>query len=159
MRTGWRVVARRNVERYSPPVHKFFWQRLALIFLLVSRLVIGELGHAMPMDPADHMSAAGHHQMSADMTSDATDHAGCPEHEQSKQHVPTAPHVADDSGHSSTKKDCCKSGACECPCLHVPCAALDELVLSPVAMTLLHIPQGADGLLSLRPSSPFRPPA
>jgi hypothetical protein len=164
------VIARRTFERYSLAVRSFFWQRLALIFLLMGRLVIGELGHAMPMSHASHsaqMSMAGHHPMSADTTSPAMDHAACPDHE-GKQHAPAADHATDvahgNSSHStgdpsSGDKDCCKSSGCECPCLHVPCVALDESMPGPVAMTMLLFPQGAEGLDLQRSSGLFRPPA
>ncbi len=68
----------------------------------------------------------------------------CAEHEGSKQ-SPMTHHgdAADDaSAHSDGEHDCCKSGDCECPCLHVPCAALDAAVMNPVAITLLRIPHG-----------------
>jgi hypothetical protein len=163
------VIARRTFERYSFAVRSFFWQRLALIFLLMSRLVIGELGHAMPVSHAGHSaqrSMAGHHPMSTDMTSPGMEHAACPDHE-GKQHAPGAHHAADvaqsNSSHSAgdhaTGKDCCKSSGCECPCLHVPCVALDESMLGPVAMTMLLSAQGAEGLDLQRSSGLFRPPA
>jgi hypothetical protein len=141
-------------------VRKFFWQRWALIFMLVSRLVIGELGHAMPVahgDMAIDMSAQAHHQMSAQLPSNVTDPAACPDHEGSQP--PAAHHAGDSADSSASEQDCCKSGACECPCLHVPCAVLDALVLNPIPATMLRTPQGAEGLVSQRPSGLFRPPA
>ena len=133
-------------DGYSYAVRKFFWQRWALIFMLVSRLVIGELGHAMPMASADDGGTAHHHTMAAEMPSSDTaavsDHAS-----------------ADAATHSSSEQDCCKSGECECPCLHAPCASVDALVLNPIATALLRIPPGADGVVSQRPSGLFRPPA
>ena len=125
-------------------MRKFYWQRWTLIFMLMARLLIGELGHAMPMThtaPVDHVAA-----------SSMSDSAACSEHDSSEHEAPAAHH---DSG----KQDCCKSGDCECPCLHAPCSALDTLVLSPIAPTLLPIPHGTDEIPSQRPSGLFRPPA
>lgn len=157
------VVARCGVGLYSAAVRKFFWQRWALIFMLVSRLVIGELGHAMPVAHSMDMGAQAHHQMAAltstELPSDVTDPAACAEHEGSKSQAPAAHPTDDSADSSSSEQDCCKSGACECPCLHVPCAALDALVLNPIATTLLRTPPAAAGLISQRPSGLFRPPA
>jgi hypothetical protein len=151
------VIARRGVGLYSFVVRTFFWQRWALIFVLVSRLVIGELGHAMPMADSMAMSAAHHHQMAAE-SSTATDPVACGEHESGSQ-IPASHHAGDAAVDSSGEQDCCQTGECECPCLHVPCAALDAHVLSPVATTLLRTPQRAEGLVTQRPSGLFRPPA
>ena len=117
----------------------------------MARLVIGELGHAMPvasLSPIEHTTT----EMAAD--------PACAEHES----VAMAPHGdTSESDHVSThsggEHDCCKSGDCECPCLHVPCVALDAAVMNPVSITLLGIPQGPDTVTSLRPSGLFRPPA
>lgn len=152
------VVAQRGLDRYPSGVRKFFWQRWALVFLLMSRLVIGELGHAMPIAHSADMGVAPHHQMAA------SEAAACSEHEGGGQSMPAAHHDAnptddDTSTHSSGEQDCCKSGECECPCLHVPCATLEALVLNPVATNLLRSPQGVEGLVSQRPSGLFRPPA
>ncbi|MBL8271304.1 MAG: CopL family metal-binding regulatory protein [Steroidobacter sp.] len=130
-----------------------FWQRWSLIFLLVARLVIGELGHAMPMNG---MSADEHASMAVTAVAD------CAEHEAGAMQMPSAHHGGDSidaNGDATGEADCCKSGDCECPCLHVPCAALDAPAFSPIATTLLRLPNGADGLISQRPSRVFRPPA
>lgn len=144
-----RVIARHGVGRYPAHVRNLFWQRWSLIFLLVARLVIGELGHAMPMNGMTASEAAS---MTASVAAD------CAEHEAGAMQMPTA-HHAGDSMDSADEADCCKSGDCECPCLHVPCAALDAPAFSPIATTLLRLPDGADGLMSQRPSRVFRPPA
>ncbi len=119
----------------------------------MARLVIGELGHAMPvtaMLPLEHATAA----MAGD--------PACPEHDESGKHQTMTHHgdAADDAtAHSGGEHDCCKSGDCECPCLHVPCVALDAAVMNPVSITLLRVPSGADTVTSARPSRLFRPPA
>ena len=118
----------------------------------MARLVIGELGHAMPV--------AGMASIEHTTTQLAGDPA-CAEHEGSLQSPMTHHGDASDdtTAHSDGEHDCCKSGDCECPCLHVPCVALDAAVLNPVAITLLRIPHGVDAVSSLRPARLFRPPA
>jgi hypothetical protein len=133
-------------------VRKFCWQRWTLIFLLMARLVIGELGHAMPaaaMASLEHATTA----MAAD--------PACAEHDASGKQ-PMAHHgdTSDSAtAHSGNEHDCCKSGDCECPCLHVPCVALDAAVMTPVSITLLAAPHRADAVTAARPSRLFRPPA
>lgn len=118
-------------------MRKFCWQRWTLIFLLMARLVVGELGHAMPVAGM----ASSHEPTATQMAGDPA----CAEHESGKQ--------------SDGEHDCCKSGDCECPCLHVPCVAIDAAVMNSVAMTLLRIPHGVEVVSSLRPTRLFRPPA
>jgi hypothetical protein len=138
---------------YSRAVRNCCWQRWTLIFLLMARLVVGELGHAMPV--------AGMLPVEQGM-SEAAD---CAEHEGSRTQPPmTHPDgsgetTAHSSDHSDSEHDCCKSGECECPCLHLPCAALDAAVMNPLAITLLQLAHGADAVPSARPSGLFRPPA
>lgn len=117
--------------------------------MLMARLVVGELGHAMPAVAAVPLQPATH-EMAAE--------PACPEHGASAQ-LPGA-HPSDDAAdHSSNEHDCCKSGDCECPCLHVPCVMLDAAVMNPVALTVSRIPYGAETFPSQRPSRVFRPPA
>lgn len=146
------------------------------MFLLMSRLVIGELGHAMPMSHSEgHSDGASrgtdmgmggaHHEMSDEIPSVATpsvatDASACAEQEGSNPPTHTSQHCGDSNAVGAAgAQDCCQSGECECPCLHVPCAALDTLVLNPVATTSLRISRGVEGLVSQRPSGLFRPPA
>lgn len=138
------MIARRGGGLYSRAVRKFCWQRWTLIFLLMARLVIGELGHAMPvatMLPVEHATS----EMAACAEHDGSGHGDASEH--------------DATAHSDGEHDCCKSGDCECPCLHVPCVALDAAIMNPVAITLLQIPNGAEAVPAARPSGLFRPPA
>ena len=140
-------------------MRKLVLQRCALIFLLVSRLVVGELGHAMPMAS---MSSA-----SAEMTLVAEDPAACPEHEPASNgensahpsaHA-SAQNFGDDVTDASDSHDCCKTGECECPCLHVPCAALEAAIVSQPYLELHRIPDGIQGLMLRQLSGLFRPPA
>lgn len=142
---------------YSSPVRKFFWQRWALMLLLVTRLVIGELGYAMPAVHA-HDTGAAHSSM-AEVHSDAMASLASQGHD---GHQPVS--ESHDAGHAtaddaSALADCCQSNECECPCMHVPCMALDALAVKPVTTALLRTPQGVENFISQRPSGLFRPPA
>lgn len=120
------------------------------MLLLLTRLVMGELGHAMS-EESGAMAAA--HTMSVA----ESDPAACHE-----QEIPTTHHTEDGedhASHSSGEQDCCKAGDCECPCLHVPCAAFDVFTLDSVTTDSLRTTHGADGVISQRPSGLFRPPA
>ncbi|HEY0684587.1 MAG TPA: CopL family metal-binding regulatory protein [Steroidobacter sp.] len=121
------------------------------MLLLVTRLFMGELGHAMPMGAMDVAEPA--------ISAMEGDSAACPEHDSGSAEMPTAHHADASADHSSAKQDCCETGNCECPCLHVPCAALDAIILNPVAATSLLISHGTNGVISQRPSGLFRPPA
>jgi hypothetical protein len=120
-------------------VRKLVLQRWALIFLLVSRLVIGELGHAMPMT---HGPSHAH-----EIAAVQSDSADCADHE-----VASAKDTA-------TSQECCKTGECECPCLHVPCAALDAITVGPADLEGQPLTPDAQGLMLQRLSGLFRPPA
>ena len=137
-----RAVALTNHGRYSGRVPRLLVQRWALIFLLIGRLVMGELGHAMPM-PNGHEAAAT-----------AQEQPACPEHKATAQPADEA--IAADAHETP---DCCKTGDCECPCLHVPCAGLDSVLASSSAAELRPIPAGIEGLTPQRPTQVFRPPA
>jgi len=124
------------------------------MILLMARLVIGELGHAMPVTAMLPMEQA------------ASAMSDCPEHEGGGAQLSVAHQDAASEGatahsgeHSSGEHDCCKSGDCECPCLHLPCAALDAVVMNPVEITILALAHGVEAVPAARPSGLFRPPA
>jgi hypothetical protein len=129
-------------------VRKLCWQRWTLVFLLMARLVIGELGHAMPAAM----------ELPPQATSAMAGDPACADHDGGGMS-----HQGDVADHATTHSDgehaCCKSGDCECPGLQVPCVALDAAVMTPVAISMLRIPQGVDSVTSPRPSGLFRPPA
>ena len=145
-----------------PAVRDLLWQRFVLIFLLIGRLVIGELGHAMPIHAgAVNSDAHGAHH-AADASSGVFEApVACGEHETGMQQAPVTHPLDSHSGDEATdaEQNCCNSGECDCPCLHAPWAALDELVGISFVATFLRYPQGEDGLLAERPSRLFRPPA
>lgn len=126
-------------------------QRWAWIFLLVSRLIVGELGHAMPVATTSWEGA--------ESTLTERDPAVCPEHETATQSQSTAPPSSGADSNDKGEHNCCKTGECECPCLHVPCAALDADIASDSHLELHRIPDGIHGLMLQRLSGLFRPPA
>jgi hypothetical protein len=136
-----RLVARCGVQLYSRRVRRFCWQRWTLILLLMARLVLGELGHAMPLAAMAPLAAA---------TAEVSGEPACAEHEAPKTHH------SDEAG---SEHDCCKSGDCECPCLHAPCVALDAVNVNSVSIALPRVPYGADSIPAARPCRLFRPPA
>lgn len=125
-------------------MRKIVLQRWALIFLLVSRLIIGELGHAMPMTHGSMTHETSHAQEVAVVQSDA---AACSDHE-----------LANTNDTADTQ-ECCKTGECECPCLHVPCAALEAITVGRADLEQQPPTAGAQGLMLQRLSGLFRPPA
>lgn len=135
-------------------MRKLGLQRWALIFLLVSRLVIGEFAHAMPMGDM----STSHHRMSHVLSEIASDPTACPQHEVAEQGDTT--HASTDAADTgSDTQDCCKSGECECPCLHAPCAAINATVATAITVELRRLAEGTDGLMLQRLSGLFRPPA
>lgn len=141
-------VARHDGGRYSLSVRKFCWQRWALMFLLMTRLVVGEFSHAMPMQAMGAMDHA--------TSGVAADAEACPEHDTKSQ---SAPQISHEMDHSSGEQDCCKSGECECPCLHVPCASFDVIGVNRIAPTEQRGLEREAFIISQRPSGLFRPPA
>jgi hypothetical protein len=141
-----------------PAVRNLFWQRLALMLLLIGRLVIGELPHAMPNHDGSMGSDAHGAHHSADASSGVFEAVvTCAEHETARSRAPATPHS--DHTVSDAEQNCCDTGECACPCLHAPCAVLDDLVSISFAATFLRYPRGEGGLLAERPSRLFRPPA
>lgn len=125
------------------------------MILLVTRLVMGELAHAMPVEGA---ASAPEHAMATGMSDPAECHdADASDDASTKAHH--GEHSQTHASHAAGEQDCCETGECECPCLHVPCAALDAMTVDSIAATVPRILHGADGVISQRPSRLFRPPA
>lgn len=125
---------------YAARVSRLHFHRWAVIFLLVSKLILGELAHSMPhvAEPASAMTEM--------VTSSSQDSAPCGSHVQ---------HGSESDDHAA--KSCCEGGECACPCLHSPAAT--ETVL--VAMSRAH-DHGAvlvEGVAWQRLFGLFRPPA
>ena len=132
-------VARVTRRGYAARVSRLHLHRWAVIFLLVSKLIFGELTHAMPhiAEPPAAMD-------------EITALAG--------EDSPPCGNHTEPSQDSSTHENCCEDGGCVCPCLHSPAAT--EAV--PFIMHRAHTGQVAvlvDGAAWRRLSALFRPPA
>lgn len=146
-------VARPPRRGYAARVSRFHFQRWAVIFLLVSKLILGEVTHAMP-----HMAAPA-----TEMNEIATsvDTPPCADHVQAgSQSDPSQDSNSDDSNGSNgpAEKDCCKTGGCACPCLHSP-AATAAILFSMQPANESQVAVIADGAVWHRSSVLFRPPA
>jgi hypothetical protein len=138
-------------------VSRLHFHRWAVIFLLVSKLILGEFAHAMPhmVEPATTMNATVVTAASA-----GQDSPPCGSHVQgsSESGQSESNQSHDSSGDDHAAKDCCKGGECACPCLHSPAAASSV----PLTMHPAHDDQAAvviDGATAHRLSGLFRPPA
>jgi hypothetical protein len=124
-------------------------QRWAVIFLLVSKLIFGEVTHAMP-----HMGASAT-EMSEMATAASQDSPPCADHVQAgSQSDPSHAANSDDPA----KKDCCKTGGCACPCLHSP-AATAAILFSMQRANDSQVAVPVEGAAWHRLSALFRPPA
>jgi hypothetical protein len=131
------LIARPAGRGYAAPVSRLHIHRWAAIFLLVSKLILGQFVHAMPStaEPALTMNDIA--------TSVGHDAPPCGDHAQADDHA---------------SKSCCKGGECACPCLHSPAAAA---VVSFIVQSA-HDDRAAthiDGAAWHRLSALFRPPA
>lgn len=140
---GFVQVAWSRRRGYAARVSRLHFHRWAVIFLLVSKLILGELTHAMPQ--MDHSAAA----MNEEIVTLA--HA-------SHDSPPCGEHAQDTNSDDHATKNCCKGGECACPCLHTPAA----VTAVPSIMQLTHDDQAAvlvQGATLRRSSGLFRPPA
>ena len=140
---------------YAARVSRLHFHRWAVIFLLVSKLILGQLTHAMPHmgQDMDQSTTA----MNEIVTSNSASHDSPP----CGSHVQTGSESGqsqDASTDDHAAKDCCKGGECACPCLHSPAAT----AAGSFAMQLVHDDQTAvlvEGAAWHRLSGLFRPPA
>lgn len=129
---------------YAAVVSRPHLHRWAVIFLLVSKLIIGQLAHAMP-----HMAMpAAMDEIAALAGDDMTGHDSppCGDHQQAS------------STDEPAEKSCCENGGCACPCLHSPAAT----TAVPFPMHRANADQIAipvEGAAWQRVSALFRPPA
>jgi hypothetical protein len=148
------LVARPAGHGYAARVSRLHFHRWAVIFLLVSKLILGQFAHAMP-----HMAQdMDHSAMNAMVTSASPsddDSPPCGSHAQADGQSGQS---QDSSADEHAAKSCCKGGECACPCLHSPAAT------AAVALALqgVHDDQPGvliEGAISHRLSGLFRPPA
>jgi hypothetical protein len=138
---------------YAARVSRLHFHRWAVIFLLVSNLILGEFAHAMPhmTQPATAMNETAMNEFG---TSADHDSPPCGSHvqggsESEQSHDPgTDDHAA---------KNCCKGGECACPCLHSPAATAAVPFTLPRAHDQIAVL--VEGAAWHRLSGLFRPPA
>lgn len=147
---GWSRLHGRGRRGYAARVSRLHFHRWAVIFLLVSKLIFGEITHAMPHTAAP---ATGMDEIAA-LT--GQDGQPCANHEQagSSESAPSQ----DSNTDEPAKKSCCESGGCVCPCLHSPVAT------AAVAFTMQRANDNQlavliEGAAWHRLSALFRPPA
>jgi hypothetical protein len=123
-----------------------------VIFLLVSKLIVGEFTHAMP-----HMAAPVANAPANEIVA-----PGSPDDPPCADHVQPGASESQPAQHStsdeSADKSCCENGVCVCPCLHSPAAtAAVPLTLQRANDNQLTIL--VEGAVLHRLSALFRPPA
>ena len=134
-------------------MRQLVFHRWAVVFLLVTRLVMGEFAHGMP------------HQAVTDVLADGTSHESshCLDHTSSGAGSPPeltqATTVLDDGAVAQHGKDCCETGSCKCPCIHVPAVTVPMPVTNLVWLHGDRASVGTTDLARQAPSTPFRPPA
>jgi hypothetical protein len=127
-------------------VRKFVLHRWAVVFLMVSRLIVGEFAHAMP-----HSEAAA--KDVAVLASETM--AACQDHEG----VAAEPSSAPAHGTHADEDDCCKAKGCKCPCVHLPSAVPEPVVVGMAHHDLHRLSEPTLGIATQRLSAVFRPPA
>lgn len=148
--SGFAAVAWSASRSYAARVSRLHFHRWAVIFLLVSNLILGEFAHAMP-HMAEHGMTMNEVVTSAPVSDDSP---ACGDHVQASAKG-GQPH-ASNTDHAG--KDCCKAGQCACPCLHSPAA----VAAVPFVVQPTHDDQAAvlvEGATWQRLSGLFRPPA
>lgn len=144
-------VACRAGRGYPARVSRLHFHRWAVIFLLMSKLILGEFAHAMPhmAEPATTMNEV---VMSASASHDSPP---CGDHALSGSESGQS---QDSSSDDHAAKSCCNGGECACPCLHSPAATASV----PLTMQRAHDDEVGfliDGVACHRLSGLFRPPA
>jgi hypothetical protein len=109
---------------------------------------VGELAHAVP---------SPHASLEQKVIAASTQSADCAEHQAADGG--TDSQSSDIASSTDPHHDCCKSGTCQCPCMHAPAAVVASFLATSVHVDhgrILHLVNGfaCDRLWSL-----FRPPA
>jgi hypothetical protein len=139
---------------YAARVSRLHFHRWVVIFLLVSKLILGEFTHAMPQMAHEMGSPATMNEV-VTPASASHDSPPCGNHVQAGTEL-GQPQDASSGDHAA--KNCCKGGECACPCLHSPAAS----AAVPFVMHLTHDNQASmlvQGAIWYRQSGLFRPPA
>jgi hypothetical protein len=141
------AVARHPAGGYSASMRRLVLQRWAMTLLLLSRLVLGDFAHAMPVSHAPFESA---------VVAAGSRNPDCPQHEAASD---AAGQSSDIQSSPHPQRDCCKSGACECPCMHAPAALVASFIVTSVHLDHGRIMNSAHGFACDRLWLLFRPPA
>ena len=141
------VVARCTAQGYAEKVRRSPRRPWVVIILLVTRLVFGEMTHA-----------SAQHDAHADDGSATTsqEQSPCPDHVNDGSEASATD--TNDSASESPENDCCKSGGCECPCLHTP-AAIAVVPVIIAHQTRVRAAASEPDVAVARPFTVFRPPA
>lgn len=138
---------------YAAGVSRLHFHRWAVIFLLVSKLILGEFTHAMPHMAQDMGQSAT--MMNEIVASASHDSPPCGSHGQTGSESGQS---QDSSSDDHAAKSCCKGGECACPCLHTPAAtAAVSLAMQPTHDDQVGVL--IEGATWHRLSGLFRPPA
>lgn len=137
-----------------PSVQRLQVHRWVVIFLLVSRLIIGEFAHSSTHE-SEGMVDAHHAGMVAAVVSDEP--LPCPDH-MGPNTQPARNASGDAAPDTDGSKDCCEKGGCECPCLHLPAAA-PPASFSSYRVTGELVATHVEGVVRHRSTALFRPPA
>lgn len=134
---------------YAAPVSRLHFHRWAVIFLLVTKLIFGELTHAMP-----HMAAPA---TATDeiVAAPADDSPPCANHAQAGSESDPS---QDSNSDEPAQKSCCETGGCACPCLHSP-AATAAVPFTMQRASDSRVSVLVEGAAWHRLSALFRPPA
>ena len=141
------AVASSRAGRYSGRVRKLVLYRWAMTLLILSRLVLGEFAHGMPVS---------HAPTHAEIVAAVSQNADCPQHDAAAGAGDEPPHL---QSSSEAHHDCCKSGACQCPCMHAPAALVASFIATSVYVDHGRIMTPVDGFVCDRLWPLFRPPA
>jgi hypothetical protein len=141
------AVAPNPAGRYSACVRRLVFQRWAMTLLLLSRLVLGEFAHAVPVS---------HAPAEPEVVAAGSQNADCPQHEAAGG---AGSESSDIESSADPHHDCCKSGACQCPCMHAPAALVASFVATSVHVDHGRIMTRANGFACDRLWLLFRPPA
>src|SRR5688572_32365926 len=106
---------------YPVFVRKRVLRCCAMALLLLSRLVVGEFAHAVP---------SPHAPLEPKAVAASTQSTDCPEHQAADSG--TDSQSSEIASSSDPHHSCCKSGTCQCPCMHVPAAVLASFLATSV---------------------------
>jgi hypothetical protein len=132
-------------------VRRLVLQRWTVILLILARLVLGELSHAMP-HPMPHSAAGAIQHEQTSTQADCPDHASV----QSVEH--DVGELVVDAHSSPAGDDCCMTG-CDCPCAYMSAFALVRELSDVSWLTTMPHVRHLAGAPRLSADGIFRPPA